>query len=240
MRALTLFLACLVMLTACRFNRNKRIKGNGNVVTETRDVSGAERIRLKGIMDVEITQGENTAVRVIADENILPYIVTKNNGDVLEINMKPHINLIGSSPITVQITTRRLNELMLTGSGNILGKNKFTGSDKMRFSVSGIGDIKMDLNAPEVNADVSGSGSITLSGETRDARIKISGIGNCYAEDLKSENAVVKIAGSGDVKIFADRNLDVSIAGLGSVFYRGEPIIKQKISGSGEIKRLPE
>ncbi|MCA6456583.1 MAG: DUF2807 domain-containing protein, partial [Chitinophagaceae bacterium] len=55
---------------------------------------------------------------------------------------------------------------------------------------------------------------------------------------LKSENAVVKIAGSGNVKLFAAATLDVNIAGVGSVYYKGSPTIKQHVAGSGEVKKL--
>ena len=81
-------------------------------------------------------------------------------------------------------------------------------------------------------------GSLQLTGETRDAKIQISGVGDCNASNLKAENATVKIAGSGDVKIFADNKIDVTISGIGSVYYRGEAMVTQKVSGSGEVKRL--
>ena len=50
----------------------------------------------------------------------------------------------------------------------------------------------------------------------------------------------MKISGSGDVKIFADNKFDVSISGIGSVYYKGEAVISQKVSGSGEVKKLQQ
>ena len=81
---------------------------------------------------------------------------------------------------------------------------------------------------------------MALTGETKDAKIQINGVGDCDATALKAENATVKIAGSGDVKIFADNNLDVTIRGVGSVYYKGSASVSQKISGSGEVKRMQE
>ena len=46
--------------------------------------------------------------------------------------------------------------------------------------------------------------------------------------------------GSGDVKLFVSTNLDVNIAGVGSVFYKGNPTVKQKVAGSGDVKKIEE
>jgi hypothetical protein len=98
--------------------------------------------------------------------------------------------------------------------------------------------MMLETNTPRVDAEISGSGSMTLSGETQDQKVKISGVGDYKAEGLKSERTVVRIAGSGDVRVFADADLDINIAGSGSIFYKGNATIKQHIAGSGEVKRI--
>jgi len=228
------------MASSCIFIDSESVKGNGIISVETRKGLNAHRIRLAGFMDVELTQGSGTEVKVEADENLQQYIITEMEDDVLVIKMRSNIRFINSERLKIYITTDRLEQITLSGSGNIVGTNKFTGSDRLKLRVSGVGDLKLDLNTPELEAEISGSGSLVLSGETKDARIQINGVGDCNAETLKAENATVKIAGSGDVKVFADTNLDVTIRGVGSVYYKGAATVSQKISGSGEVKRLEE
>lgn len=230
--------ASLLFLSSCRMMGYKRIKGNGIIVTQDRDISRAERITLKGSYEVEITQGPVTSVRVEGDENILPYIFTNEEDGVLVIKSKERINYSTDHEVKIYITTSKLERVTLSGSGNIVGKNKFTGGDRLTLKIAGTGDIKMEVNTPSIDADISGSGSMELSGETKSQKIHINGVGDYNADNLKSESAVVKIAGSGDVKVFADMNLDVRIAGVGSVFYKGNPTVKQNVSGSGEVKRI--
>lgn len=216
----------------------KTIHGNGNLETETRNIQQAYRIKLAGSYDVQITQGPVTSVKVEADENLLPYILTNENGGLLTIKSKSNVNLSSEHGIRVYITTSKLEEIQLAGSGNITGKSRFTGGDKLILKIAGSGDMQLEVNTPSLESEIAGSGTLTLTGETRDQRIRISGVGNYKAEDLKSENATVRIAGSGDVKVFAANNLDIRIAGVGSVYYKGDPAIKQSISGSGEVKRI--
>ncbi len=240
MRTLLVVLAILVMAGSCIFIDAERVKGNGNITIEERKGLNAHRIRLAGFMDVELSQGNETEVKVEADDNLQQYIITEMEDGILVVRMRGNIHFINSERLKIYITTDRLEQLTLSGSGNISGTNKFTGSDHLKLRVSGVGDLKLDFNTPRLEAEISGSGSLTLSGETRDAKIQINGVGDCNAESLKAENATVKIAGSGDVKIFADNNLDVIIRGIGSVYYKGAASVSQKISGSGEIKRLEE
>lgn len=240
MRIFLLLTAILTLTISCRFNSSKKVKGNGNITIEERSGLEARKIRLTGFMDVELTQGTGTTVKVETDENLQKYIITEMDDDVLVVRMKTNIRFINSERLKVYITTDKLELLQLSGSGSIVGMNKFTGADRLKLRVSGVGDLKLETNTPELDAQISGSGSLVLSGETKDARIQISGIGDCNAEALKAENASVKISGSGDVKIFADSKLDVSISGIGSVYYAGEAMVTQKVSGNGKVKRIEQ
>ena len=225
-------------MSACQWIGSRRIKGNGKLETEERSVGRAEKISLSGSFDLQLTQGPATAVKIEADGNLLPYIETNEDDGVLHIRTRRRVNFSSEHSITVYITTPKLEQVHISGSGNVIGKNKFTGADKLSLKISGSGDIQLDLNTPELTATISGSGSMSLSGETRSQTIKIAGQGDYKAEELRSEKAKVNIAGSGDIRLYADDLLDVSIAGSGSVFYKGSASIKQHIVGSGEIKKI--
>ena len=227
----------LVAASSCRI-MGKRVKGNGVLATQDRHVGNTDKIKLAGSYDVEITQGTEASVKVEADDNILPYIITEERGGYLVVKSRDNVSISTENTIKIYITTVRLEEVHISGSGNIIGKNKFTGGNKLVLKIAGSGDIRMEVNAPEIQADIAGSGSMTLKGETKDENIHISGVGDYNADELKAESAKVRIAGSGDVKVFADHDLDINIAGVGSVFYKGAATVKQRIAGSGEVKKI--
>jgi len=193
---------------------------------------------MAGNFDVEITQGPTVTVQIEGDENLLPYFIVEDRGGFLVIKARDYFTYSSTEGIKVFITTPNVEEVVLAGAGNITGKSKFTGSDKLTLKIAGSGDIKMEVNTPKVSSEIAGSGSITLVGETKDETIKIAGVGDYKAADLKAENANVNIAGSGDVRIFAAAQLDVKIAGSGTVYYKGNPAIKQHVAGSGEVKKV--
>ena len=152
--------------------------------------------------------------------------------------MEDDINYSTNNKLVVYITTPHIEEVSLSGSGNIITKGKFTGSNKLKVGLAGSGDADLEVNTPTVTASIAGSGNIKLTGETQDATVSIAGSGNFNGEDLKAENAKASIAGSGDAKLFADVTLNVRIAGSGSVFYKGNAAVTQKVAGSGEVKKM--
>ena len=227
-----------IMFTSCFNPLKETITGNGNITSSERNLSAFKNVRCSGSYDVQLTQGNPSSVKIEADENLLPYIVTDINGNELHIRFKDDVNLRPSNKIKLFITTGMLEAFKLSGSGNVSTTNKFTGGDHLDLDISGSGNIHFDVNTPSIHSNISGSGDIYLTGETRDSKIEIAGSGNYHAEDLKSENAKVEIAGSGDADLFADSTLDIHIAGMGNVNYKGNASVTQSVAGSGKIKKI--
>lgn len=237
MKKIYLFLAVVIVLgsVSCRW---KRVRGSGVVVSKEISINHADRIRLSGSVDLYITQGPVASAKIEGDDNIIPLIKIEEEGGSLVIKQKENTSFTTETSIKVYITTDKLSSIRVSGSGDVYGKSKFSGSDKITAGISGSGNITLDLNAPEVESEISGSGSIILTGETARQQVRITGSGDFTGTDLKSEEATVRITGSGDVKVFADAKLDVHITGGGDIYYKGNAVVSQKVTGSGNIRKM--
>ncbi|MDB5250044.1 MAG: hypothetical protein JWQ40_4438 [Segetibacter sp.] len=224
-------------LMSCNISSGERIDGNGNLKSENRKIGNATKINVLGDIDVFVEVG-STALRVEADENLLPYIETVEEDGWLRIKTRDHTNINTGKSIKVYITTPTLRGVSVDGSGNLKGSGSFSSVDNMSLNVSGSGNINLQVNAPKVESAISGSGNLHVAGETRDVEVHISGSGNYDGPDLKAENASVSIAGSGDAHLFADVNLKASIAGSGNVKYKGNASVEQSIAGSGSVQKI--
>ncbi len=239
MRKTLFYIGILFITGSCNIIAHETIHGNGNMRSETRNVSDASKIESRGFFDVEIIQGPTPSVKIDADENLIPYIITGVEDGRLVLRTKEDVNLSSNNKIKVTVTTNKLEEVQVNGSGNITSSSKFTDGDYLKLGIDGSGDMQLDVNTPRVETSISGSGNITLSGETKDSKIDINGNGDYKAEGLLAENAEVQINGSGNARVSASVNLDVRIAGSGDVYYKGNPALKTNIAGSGSIKQLP-
>jgi len=227
-----------IALAACVNPFHQNIQGNGHLTTSERNIQSVHGVRCSGSYDVQLTQGSPTSVKIEADENLQEYIITDVSGDGLSIHTKEDINIDPSQKIRVYITTDRLEEFRLTGSGTVTTQNKFSGGSHLDLDISGSGNVHFDVNTPRIDCNISGSGDMNLSGETKESKIEIAGSGNYHAEDLMSENVTVKIAGSGNAWVFADSTLNINIAGMGNVNYKGNASVSQNIAGTGKIKKM--
>jgi Putative auto-transporter adhesin, head GIN domain len=237
MKKLIAFLLLGSLLTSSCGIRGKRVRGNGNVKTDQRNVSGFQAVQSNGDFDVYVSTGPES-VKIEGEDNLLPYIETSVEGGLLKITTKSGYWLKSERGVKVYVSAPQYSKIESNGAGDIIGQSKITGSSKLELEVNGSADIKAEVDAPEVSAHLRGSGDATLSGETKTFSGEILGSGNIKAFDLKSEETNVKIVGSGDADVFSSVKLDVSVAGSGDVRYKGGAQVNSHIAGSGGVKKL--
>lgn len=232
-----LVLPFLLLLVHSCINR-ETVHGNGNETTESRNPGSFKRIQLMGSMDVEIKKGDERSVEINAEENLLPYIETKVEGDKLIVKFSDDVNIDADKDIIVKVTTPALTEASVMGSGDISGDGKFESDDKIEINVLGSGNVKMELDAPAIEAKVTGSGDIDISGNTKDATYNTMGSGNIKASNLKAENTEAKTMGSGNIRAFASVKLKATIMGSGDISYKGGGAVTSNVHGSGAVKTI--
>ncbi len=238
MKKLFVFLfVILVFFSSCRFVTGQRIRGNGNVKTETRSPGNFKSVSSHGSFDVFISSGQQ-AVRIEAEENLLPYIETYVEGYTLHVDTKDNYWLRPGRKVKIFVSSPDYESIRSYGSGDIIGESKITNSSKLELGVNGSANIKMDIDAPGINTETNGSGDIFLKGQTKSFEGEIHGSGNIKALDLRSADAAIKIYGSGDADVFVDGKLDVHVAGSGDVNYKGNAQISSSIAGSGRVKKV--
>lgn len=225
----------LLTLSACR-NGYKRIKGNGVISAQQRDIAPFEDIRVDGPFHVHLAQGARHAVSVSAEENLQQYIDTRLEGNLLVISSRSHVRLRPKKEISITVTSPRYSNINIRGSGEINTTSALK-SERFNLEIMGSGDIQLQLDAPVIDAAIKGSGNITLSGRTARFDADISGSGDIKAFDLMSEHTKVRIAGAGDAQVFASKTLSIHISGAGDVAYKGTASVQQSVNGAGNIHK---
>ena len=216
----------------------KRVRGNGNITTETRHIAGFTSVDVSGNIDVYVKQDSVSSVKVETDENLLGLITTREEGGVLHIHTREGYNTRSTSGIRVYVAGPEFRRFEASGACDIFSENQIISNGSVDIDLSGSCDAKLDVRSPKISADISGSGSVTLTGETRDLMVDGTGSSSFKCMDLKSENVEIDITGSGDAEVFASLKLDVDVRGSGSVKYRGAAAVSQKVSGSGSVKKM--
>ena len=235
-QAMVAFVA-IFFFSSCDVIGQNRVKGNGHVIKEDRQVGSFRRVKVEGSMNVYLEQGPSKAAVIEAEDNIAPLIEIIEEDGRLIVRLKRGVSVSTHKDMNVYLTTPELSEVSLSGSGDIRLTNKFTSASDVKVSLSGSGNVNGEINAPAVKASISGSGDMVLKGETKDVNLSIAGSGNFRCDNLLSESADINIAGSGNADVYASVKLNAKIAGSGDVRYKGSPEISSSVAGSGSIQK---
>lgn len=195
------------------FNRNA-VRGSGDIITVERDISEFTRLKSTGSFDIDIIVGEKASLKITYDDNLIELIDTENHGKTLEISSDRSFR--SDYDCKIEVTVTDLKEVRLSGSGDIVITKVDT--DFLELTLSGSGDIYAEGKADEVELSISGSGNI----DTR---------------DLIAHDAYVKVSGSGDIKLFADKMINARVTGSGDITYYGNPEdVSKSVTGSGSVR----
>lgn len=212
-------LALMVLLTACVNPSDgpiEVVQGSGNVVTETREVSGFTAVSLNGVGHLIIDQTGSESMSITADDNILPYIETRVRGRELVIGIQDNTTFNNVTELTYHVTVQTINSLELNGAGAV---------------------EVLNLDGQDWQTTLAGGGSITVSGKVDVQTAELNGAGAYNAEALQSQEATVRQNGAGMAIVQVSERLDVSIDGLGSVEYIGNPTVREEINGLGTVRQ---
>lgn len=233
-----LIAVALFILSSCDDFMGKRVRGSGNLKTEERDFSSFKNLEVSSSFNVYISKGDFKPVKIEGDDNLLGYIEVKQEGDLLIIKNRDGFNLRGTHELKVYVTAPVFNSITLSGAGDIKSENKISSSENLELSLSGAGNIDMDVDVPKFKADISGAGSMYIKGQTKDVDLGVSGVGSAHCFDLMSENASAEVSGVGSADVYASVKLDAQVTGVGSIHYKGNPgSVSQHVSGVGSINK---
>ena len=207
---------------------------------ETRQVSDFHAISAGGSYNVFITIGNTESLRLEGDADIISEIETKVEQGILKIRNKKQLN--GSSwnnkgKVDIYIQAKKLDSMTQSGSGNIQVEGKLKSAD-FSSTVSGSGNMSLNVDTENFIAIISGSGKIRVKGTAENTKITVAGSGGFDGSNLKSSVSNIKVSGSGNVSIAVDKELNALLSGSGKIRYSGNAHVNSTTSGSGNISRL--
>lgn len=210
----TIAIVIVVLATALAGCKRTGIPGSGVAATELREVGDFDEIEFLGVGRLEVTVGQPKRLEITADDNLLPVLRTVVQGSRLVIESTEEIR--PRVPIVIKATVPELK--LISGAG--FPEVVVEGLQNDTFSIR-----------------IMGNGKVVARGETGNLKIAVTGYGDVQTTELAAEKVNVTIMGNGHVVTNAVKTLDVSITGAGTVFYRGEPEVHERIMGSGTVKR---
>jgi Putative auto-transporter adhesin, head GIN domain len=209
-----LFLLLPVVAAGCHHGMHAEIRGSGKRVVEKRNVTQFKSISTEGAFTIEVTCQKDLELEVEGDDNVLSVVTAEVFNNVLRLrNTK---NYSSSEPVKFRISVPNLEGLSVEGAGHI--------------DIKGLKNEKFEI-------DSEGAPTINVSGTTKIVDIDTSGAGKIDTHNLHAARAVVDSKGVSQIDLDVADQLDVTISGPSSVYYKGDPHVNKTINGPGKVER---
>jgi hypothetical protein len=211
------------------------VKGNGNVKEETRDCDKFDGISVSRGMNVYVTQGPETRVVVVADENLLDYIETEIDDRTLKVTCTKGI--VGAKSNKVLVTVPNLG-LIKTSSGSNLFSEAPVNTEFIEIKASAGSNIRFAMESGDTEVSASAGSNIFLSGKAKSIKVKSSSGSNVKAGELQSVTADADVSSGANIWLNVEGSLKAEASSGGNIFYTGAATQTDinKSSGGNVIK----
>lgn len=235
LKQIAVIILCLGITACANGQFRKTVHGNGKVVSKERTPEKASGVRASSGIDIYLTQGNKPRLVVEADENLHEYILTEVSNGVL--NVYTDANIRDAEMKKVYVTLEEINTISASSAGDVVGETPVK-TDDLKISASSAGDIKIEVYAESIDANISSSGDVTLSGEADVLEADLSSAGDLNAYNLKVREADVSVSSAGGADILVTDKLIARASSAGDINYKGDPKnVDAHSSSAGGIHR---
>lgn len=188
------------------------------------DVMPFDSIRLDIGFDVVLRKGDKQGVSIEAGEDVA-HILRVNVADS-RLHLYVENNSFAVIPhATIYITCCKLRGLVVNHSGEVMCTEPIE-TDYLGIVQNGNGRINLQVSTHVLDATLTKTGSLKLSGSADKVTLLNTGSANIDCIDLEVSEGKVTIKGSGDIAIHVEDELRTLLEGEGRLHLKGEPRMK--------------
>lgn len=225
-RAFALSTLALASLAGC-----EQVVGSGELVTETRVTPSFSRVRVSNALVATIRNGD-TDVSLTMDDNLLPLVRTRVEGDVLVVDVEEDVTILPSEGARIVIASPRVEGVSLSGASVASVESR---CDDVRLAASGSSVLRARIEAEAVIVDVSGASDATLSGVATTLDVVASG-SSSVDSSADVADATLDASGASDVSALVRESVRVRASGASAVRVAGAPQTRDvDTSGSSTV-----
>ncbi len=190
------------------------VAGSGQAKTETRQIGDIDSVRFDGAGAVVATLGQPPALKITADDNLLPLLET--TVVERELRIRPKQSISPRTPIRIELACQNLESFTCTGAGEHELRN--VANEKLRIELSGAGTVRVSGTSERLDLVVSGAGTIDTSA-------------------LQAKQVHVEASGAVELKVAASEKITGTLSGACSLTYSGAPKLEIKRNPTSTVRR---
>lgn len=201
-------------------------------------IADFSKIRVFNGPQLYITQGDTQSVVVEAEDNMFQALLFHIDPFEKRLMIDFDEDCVDDiDHFKIFITLDTLKELDMKGGGEVWVEDTMV-TGQLDILISGAVDVNINyLKTDFLTTQVSGSGTVRVSdGDTVTLHaMDVSGIGSFFGYGLPTKRMDVTVSGGSAVQTTVTDTLNVTISGTADIYYKGQPVITENITGSGQV-----
>jgi len=199
------------------------IVGSGNIVSQTRPLSGFTRVDAGLVFDLTIQQGEEYSVVLVADDNWVDYLSADVEGTTLVLDyVDGYAYNVSGVTTRVEITMPELEGLSLSSSAHAR-LDDVQAAELLVVEMTGSTSLNGTLTADVLNLGFNGGSFVDLAGSSHTINLDICGSSLVNLSELEADQAKIELACSDITIVQVHERLAVEAAQNAQLYYVGAP-----------------
>lgn len=222
----------------------ENIQASGNLAIEfTQDGGNSVKLytsdNIMDLVEIKVVDGTLTAgikkgYNILGEKHITLFVsapsvnaITLNGAVNLsfkgQVN-QPGLSITASGAARIQCDGIRLQEARIIANGAANVNLRHLDCERISLNGNGACDIKIsDTRLSAGDFELSGAGSMSLSGHCQKAIFNLSGVGSINAKDMTADDVMANCSGMGSIYCHAENAIMATASGLSKIHYTGNP-----------------
>ena len=212
--------ALITLATLALFSSCGAEDGNGNVVTQIRNLRNFNRVHVTDGLTVNIVNGAQQ-VSITVDQDLQNNVVTDVDGDELKIRLA-HNEDIAPTIIQIDVSVPSLQALVVKDHSFVTADA--TQAEEWRLHVENESTARVtNISAERFVAHITDQARAEVTGSVIKSDIDLHDASSLEATNLTTTETKIDISGGSQANLFATQRIEVDSAGNSSVNVAGNP-----------------
>lgn len=216
------------------FSAPGALAGSGRLTSRTINLTGVTSVLAGANFVVRLKMGGPAQATVTMDDNLTDQVEAAVVGNQLRLGIKPGMS-VRNATLSADVVVGQLDRLFTSGASRVI-VNPLLSSPALQLVVSGASAVTGSVTIGQVQAGVSGAGTLALSGQVQDLRVSAAGASRLPLAELTVRRLDATLSGASQATVAVTDTLAAQVAGASVLRYRGTPkIIRSQASGMSSI-----
>ena len=209
----------------------QKVTPSNNVITEARTMLNYSQLSVSDGIEVSVTFTGEEKVEIQAPDNVIQYIETFVEKEVLTIRFRKDFKLSGNATIKVSVSMKSLTKITAVNKSKVVLENTLSGSslNVSLTNASLIGPIAVQ----KASIVLAKESMANLSGACKEVKLNLSGASALGSAAFSAEVLVANLSGQSSARMTVTQSLDFTGSKESNLYYLGNPKLKSiKASGN--------